>query len=712
MCKWLPVVFGSLIFLTACGGGSNSDTASKPEDTDNDSIINSLDNCPTVPNTDQADANGNGVGDVCESGDTDGDGVPDDRDEFPEDGSKAASVTSAHRLLTQATFGATESEIDEIVSGGMEVWLNKQFAKPSAYDNSVDNHKTHLERTIEITNLSEPSISWTNDGIFNTSPAPIWNVRYYQMSAWWENALGHPTNTRHGSDQLRQRIAYALSQMLVVSGKDPRLYLRGDSLAYYNDILTKNSFGNFRTLLGEISRSATMGVYLTYQGNQKANPEESTRPDENFARELIQLFSVGLYELNLDGSPNRDENANTYPDSGSHQVPTYTQEDVVELAKVMTGWDVKGNRYFGSTRMGKGEYAAQMVFHPDRHEDEVAEGGDGLVTLFGKTIALNGGSDSSGLDPALDVIFNHPNVGPFVSKNLVMNLVTSNPSSAYVARVSSVFNDNGEGVRGDLKAVVRAILVDVEARDHVNQNESFGKIKEPFLVFTQLLRTFDVKPLDGWQGRADKDKGDGTSAVVNGVYSYGKPEDTFGQAPLRSNSVFNFYMPDYVPSDSYFSANELVAPVSQIQTDGNIINVHNKIAYYLRRYEKNRITKVDNKTLAEFAATKSFYSSHLMIINYDRELKLFEQVLDGDTNGDFNNMGDDSKREEAIDSLLSRLNKIMLGNTMSNDYKLKLREYLLTARGLNYSNKFESAHHLIADAVRFIATSPAYMTQH
>lgn len=696
------------------GIGDACDTTDISDD-DNDTVINTIDNCPATPNPDQSDSDNDGKGDVCDTlddRDSDNDGVINSKDEFPNDPSRAASVNSAYRLLNQSTFGATEAEIDRIVVMGVDAWIEEQLNMPSAYDNASDSHKTHLQRTIEITQTVEPSIPWIQNGYaFNSGEnLPIWRVIQYQMSAWWENALGHPSNQYHGSDQLRQRVAYALSQLMVVSGKDPRLDSRGDSIAYFYDILARNALGNYRTLLGEVARSATMGVYLTYQGNQKADPSKSTRPDENFARELIQLFTVGLYELNLDGSADRDEDVSTFPDAGNHQIPTYNQEDIVELAKVMTGWDTKGNSRYGRTSMSKTDYAAPMVFHPEYHEDEVAEGGDGNVTVLGKTFALNSGTDGSGMDAALNVIFQHPNIGPFVSKNLIMNLVTSNPSSAYVARVSSIFNNNGQGIKGDLKAVIRAILSDVEARETANQNQNFGKIKEPFLVFTQLLRSFNVTPLDGWKGRVDSDRGDGTSATVNGVYAYTNPEATFGQAPLRSSSVFNFYQPDYVPSEGYFSANRLVSPESQIQTDGNILNVHNKIVYHLRRYEKNRITKIDNKTLGEFAETKSIYST-LMIVNYDRELILFEQALDGDSNGDFSNMKSIPDRERAVDSLLIHLDKIMLGNNMAAEFKQKLRSYLLTAGSFNNSNTLKGAHHLISDAIRFIGTSSAFMVQ-
>ena len=657
MNKWLPLVFSSLFLLNACGGGSESDS----------------------------------------------DGFGNKKIE--------STVTTAHRLLTQATFGATEAEIDRVVSMGEEAWINEQLSKRSAYGSNTDNHKTHLERTIEIAELVEPSVTWSKDGIFGTGGGPIWHLRANQASAWLENALGHPTNTMHGSDQLRQRVAYALSQLFVVSTKDPRLYLRADSVAYYNDILAKNAFGSFRDLLGEVARSATMGVYLTYQGNQKADPIKSTRPDENFAREIIQLFTIGLYELNLDGSANRDGNANTYPDAGFHQVPTYTQEDVTELAKVMTGWDVKGNSRFGYKSMYRGEYAAQMEFFPEHHEDEIAEGGDGNVTVLGTTFALNSGVDGSGMDAALDVLFNHPNMGPFVSKHLITNMVTSNPSSAYVARVARVFNDDGAGHRGYLKAVIKAVLNDPEARDPAYQNKDFGKVKEPFLVFTQLLRAFDVKPLEGWTGPSEPIIGDGSKSTVYGVYSYMSPEVQFGQGPLRSKSVFNHYMPDFVPSESYFSNNNLVAPEAQIQTDGNIISVHNVLANFLKENEVNRITKIRNKTMADFSKGYSLYSAHGMVINYDRELQIFEQALDGDTDGDFKNMKNALDKINAVDALLVHLDKKMLGNTMSDEYREAVRYYLVNSSNFNSSKNFDIALHLISDAVRFIATSSAFMVQ-
>lgn len=718
MTKKLSIILmGFALVLSGCGGGSGSDSGLASKDDDGDGIINIEDNCPVVANHDQNDSDNDSMGNACDA-DDDNDGVLDSSDEFPLDGSKVSSVNNAFRLLMQATFGPTEGDIDEIVSTGTDSWIEKQLNMPSAYDNASDSHKTHLQRTIEIAKTAQPSQPWISEnGIFNESISRP-TVKDYQMSTWWENALGHPTNVYHGSDQLRQRIAYSLSQLLVASALETRFQRRGESLAYYNDILAKNAFGNFRTLIGEVARSATMGVYLSHQGNRKSNKIQATRPDENFARELIQLFTIGLYDLNLDGSPNRDENQLSYPDEGANTVASYTQTDVEEMAKVMTGWDLKGNDTYGGTGGKKfriADYTSSMEFFPFYHEDEIEEGGDGKVSLLGTSFFLNSGEDGSGMDSALDILFNHSNVGPYMSRHLITNLVTSNPSSEYIARVASIFNDNGSGVKGDLKAVIRSILTDQEAVVGSSQSiANFGKIKEPILAWTQLLRTFNVRPLDGWNSIENNEAGD--PIRVSGVYAFSNPEVAFGQAPFRSKSVFNFYMPDYVPSDVYFSENRLRAPESQIQTEQALVEFNNTIENFLTQYEKNKILYIDNKTLQEFAAEQTHFSPHVMLVDFDNELRIFEQALDGDTDGDFKNLDRvDSNNspyiENAVEALVTHLDKIMLGDNMTLAYKDSLKNYLLNANGLKNSNKLQQVLQMIRDAVRFITTSSSFMVQ-
>lgn len=621
----------------------------------------------------------------------------------------AMTRLQAYRLLTQATFGPTAEALDAAMSQSPEQWLNGQFNKASAYDRANDAHQTHLQRTIEIATTAEPSTDWfRTDNVFNKGEAST-SVLNYQMSAWLENAIGHPSNTQHGQDQLRQRVAYALSQLLVVSDFAPPLDQRGEALAAYYDILAKHAFGNYRDLLGEMARSPAMGVYLSHQGNRKTDLATSTRPDENFAREVIQLFSIGLFELNLDGTPNRDGNHLTFPDSGSTVVPTYTQNDVVEMSKVMTGWDLVSNRIYGLNRGKQGDYTVQMEFTAAEHEDEVATGGDGNVTVMGSTFALNSGADGSGMDSALDVLFAHPNIAPFVSKHLIMRLVTSNPSSDYVARVAAVFNDNGDGVKGDLKAVVKAILLDTEARDGALSGAVAGKAREPLIAMTHFLRAHDVRPIDGWTGR------DG-STIVNGVYWYRKPQADLGQAPLRSPSVFNFYDADFVPSDSFFADNRLVAPEVQIQTDQMLLEYNNQVATFLDTFELNQVTRVAGQTLNEFVSDKDYsFTRALMLIDLSDELAFYERALDGDANGDFARMNltnpetDIPYKEKAVDDLLDRLDQTLLGGQMTDKYRAALKLYLLEAAGSNNEDSFLEAMANVQDVIRLITTSSAFM---
>jgi uncharacterized protein (DUF1800 family) len=622
------------------------------------------------------------------------------------------SDTTAHRLLLQATYGPTLDEIERVKELGVAGWIDQQLAMRSAYSNANDGWLSHLQRTQEIAINAEPDKDWHSSGVFNQSTGER-SILHYQMAAWWENALGSISNSSSeiGSDQLRQRVAYALSQLLVTSDGVPVLANRGEALASYYDLLAQHAFGNYRTLLGEVARSPAMGVYLSHQGNRKADPSTGVRPDENFAREVIQLFSIGLYELNLDGSPNRDGNSNSYPDPGSNLVPTYTQNDIEELAKVMTGWDLAGNSRFGKLTSRDGDFTQPMIFYPEYHEDESAAGGDGNVTVLGQTFALNSGSDQSGLDSALDVLFNHPNVAPYVSKHLIQRLVTSNPSPAYLTRVATVFNNNGNGVKGDLSAVVRAILLDPEARDdRYLIDPTYGKAKEPLLAYTHLLRAIHTTPLNGWNSRADE--------AMNGVYWIRAPQRRLGQGPLRSPSVFNFYDPGHIPRDNRFIDQNLVAPELQIQTDQVVIEYNNLIFSSLNRFEKNRVIHLAGETLADFSANFHHYAEKILLTNFDTELALFEQALEGDNNRDFASIDDtsedsegDTPKENAIDALLDHLDLLLLGGQMSSEYRSALKHYLLASAGTNHSSPFSEARSLIRDAITMIATSSSYMIQ-
>jgi len=621
---------------------------------------------------------------------------------------------NAFRLLQQASFGPTPALINAVASVGESAWIETQLNMGSAYDDANDNWKSHLQRTMELSQQANSSISWYQGGSFNEGVAdPL--VAQYQVSAWWENALGS-TKTGYeqiGSDQLRQRVAFALSELLVVSGANSPLINRGEALATYYDLLAKHAFGNFRDLLGEVARSPAMGLYLSHMGNAKADPLNATRPDENFAREIMQLFSVGLYQLNNDGSPNRDGDASTFPDAGTGMVATYDQTDVEEMAKVMTGWDLVGNSSWGSTGQNykDGNYTVPMEFTASYHEDEAAQAGDGQVTILGQTIALNSGVDGSGLDAALDILFNHPNNAPHVCLHLIRRLVTSNPSPDYVARVTAVYLNNGFGVRGDLKAVVRAILLDDEARSRsYSDTPYFGKAKEPILAFSQALKAAHVQPLDGWKSKA--------GTLMPDVYWYPESEKDFSQGPLCSPSVFNFYSDDHIPSDAAFASAQMVAPELQIQSGNILVSYHNAIHRITTTFEQSRIAYQYNGTLAQFAAGYNDTSNGLFLTSFADELSVFELALEGDSNGDFAAIHDsnidafgNTPKANAVDALLDHYDLYLLGGKMTPEYRAALRHYLLDATAVNVTDNIENARLTVSDAFRMIVTSSMFMIQ-
>ncbi len=585
----------------------------------------------------------------------------------------------AFRILEQATFGPTNDDVKEVQTLGIVKWIEQQLNSSSAYDSSSDSHQSHLQRYKAIAKMAEPS-TYSSDSDFNNNYHG--RTSDYQTAAWFDNVL-------HGKDQLRQRVAFALSELIVISGSKQRTRFRGDSLASYYDILAKHAFGNFRNLMGEVSRSPGMGVFLSHQGNKKFNSSSNTHPDENFARELMQLFSIGLWKMNQDGSMVKD--------SSGDPIASYTQDDVEELAKVMTGYDIKGNSKFGKTNRGNGEeWASPMEFNSSHHEYA-------SKTFLGSNIGAEGSSNSDpvDLDQALNIIFQHQNVGPHVGRHLITRLITSNPSSAYISRVAEKFNNDGNGTRGNLKEVVRTVLLDPEAREEEYSNVgNFGKPKEPILALTQFLRAFDVKPLDGWKSR--------TNATMNGVYQFFYLENIIGQSPLRSETVFNFFSSDFIPADSHFISNSMVAPEFQIQSDTVLIKFHNLIRSSLNTNEKNAILE-NNASLKDFASARS-YTKQNYYINVDIELQIFENALDGDTNGDFININDSEKKKAAIQTLLKHLDEKLMGGEMPSDYYTALTTHLMN---MNWGKKYNAkeARNVISDAIRFMVISSSFMIQ-
>jgi uncharacterized protein (DUF1800 family) len=421
------------------------------------------------------------------------------------------SSADAARFLMQATMGANRTHIARVQTLGYAAWLDEQFALPASGS-----------RWDWLVSKGLDAATYKN------------SQAGFDASAW-RKLITAP-------DTLRQRLTFALSEVMVVSinGLVGGAGWKAFGAAGYLDMLEANCFGDYRTLLQLASTSPAMGLYLTFRGNVKYNPVTGALPDENYAREVMQLFSVGLLQLNPDGTPKLANNA---------QVETYSLDDITGLARVFTGWDFD---LAGGTVNTPEFMRRPMAQIASRHET-------GASSFLGNTVPA-GLTGADALKAALDIIYAHPNVAPFISRQLIQRLVTSNPIPAYVARITTVFNNDGNGVRGNLKAVVKAILLDDEARNKSNiSNPQFGKVREPIMRFLAWARAFNANSAtDTWTLGDTSD-----------------PATKLGQSPLRSPTVFNFFRPGYVPPNSTIAAASLVAPEFQIANESSVVGYVN-----------------------------------------------------------------------------------------------------------------------------------------
>ncbi len=447
----------------------------------------------------------------------------------------ATTEAEASRFLAQATFGATDASVAALRAGTYAEWIDAQLALPATH------HLDYLTaRRAELVAING------NDG-----------YQRPREEAFWEAALKAP-------DQLRQRMAFALSEILVISQVGS---LEGDHVGVtkYYDALVDGAFGNYRDLLETVTLSPMMGQYLSMIRNRKPDPETGSEPDENYAREIMQLFTIGLTKLHTDGSIRLS--------SDGEPGPTYTQDDIVGLAHVFTGW---GPHYDDATPplYNNGNVANRSGWFlygndAERPMTYYPEFGDAQPrTIVGGTVIPGEASGEARMAAALDALFAHPNVGPFIARHLIQRFVTSNPSPGYIYRVARVFNADAAGARGNLGATLRAVLLDPEARNVSPRTWiSFGKGAEPLLRMSRMLRgTAAVPPL----------------RAVNGderffiELRYVLPE----QSPLASPSVFNFFLPSYAAPGAVSEAG-LVSPEYQILTDTSIIKQTNSITGYL-----------------------------------------------------------------------------------------------------------------------------------
>lgn len=429
------------------------------------------------------------------------------------------------RLLNQATFGASQAEAARVIALGIPGWIDDQFNQPVSGYPDTQYNKIQLQQTPDCTTTDPTGTPYP------ASSSQAICVRDHLTLAMLQRDFF--TNAIAASDQLRQRVAWALSQILVVSGSESDL-----SYAYvmsrYQGLMFKHAFGNYGDLLADVSIAPAMGNYLDSVNNDRA---AGTRvPNENYAREILQLFSIGLSELHPDGTP--------VLDGGGAPVPTYDQDDIKEFAKIFTGWTYAdaASPLADATQKNPSFYASPMVPYPTTatrgHETGAKALLRGLTVPPSQTIRQDMAS-------AVSNVFQHPNTGPFVSKQLIQRLVTGNPTTGYVQRIAAVFANDGTGVRGNLRSVVRAILLDPEARGAVKSDPTFGSLKEPALMLTSLIRA--------------------VGGVTDGARLEGAAS-SLGQRPFYPPTVFNYF-----PPDATIPGTAILAPEFAIHTSNTAV---------------------------------------------------------------------------------------------------------------------------------------------
>lgn len=555
----------------------------------------------------------------------------------------------AVRLLKQATFGPTIESTERILEIGAEAWFDEQQNKPI-----TDWQELRTEMGIET-------------GITDENGGGRELIREtFNIAAYWRE------------DQLRQRIAYGLSQLFVVS-TDTDLGHRDIAFTTYWNRLSGNAFGNFRTLLKEVTLHPTMGHYLNMMGNMKSDPQRNIRPDENFAREVMQLFTIGLMELNQDGTAKQTDNG--------EYVETYDQTIIQNYAAALTGW------YYTKPEIENNGRENYFAFDCSVHCHPHASSGTNMVAyqqIHQKTekqllrgyYIPPGQTAEEDLEIVLDSLYYHPNLAPFFAMHMIRHMVTSNPSPEYVARVAAVFNNNGEGGRGDIGATVKAVLFDSEARSPESSGvKLFGKVKEPLLIDTHLVRLFDIR-LHSPESISTENAWGSTRW---------SPLGQRVQEPLGAQSVFNFFRPDYVPNGQIKQMGK-VSPEMQINTETNIVRWIGT-ARWLRTAEIREYKIASGGGLNEHAAGPSNFG--MLLQKWD---------------------------ENGFSAVIEHLDIYLTAGAMSSEYKEALLKFETDP---NYEHVFDGLdpqwdekssdliekHYFLIELIYYIISTPQFAVQ-
>ena len=690
---------------------NNSDTTDTPSDHNNDN--------PADNNTDEQDNNDNSTDTPSDNNDdqTGDTSDPSDEQNSTDTDDKVQEVPYAYlpaketltdamavKFLNMATFGSTQELIEELKSKGIEAWVDEQLAMQ--YDPEKEGLLKRLIR--RAVNINPKTYGITPDDVNATVDESVieqfmanndycFNKRQRNGVNELDLHYGLVFDTQvRFKDQIRQRVAYALSQIIVASqSSDKFFYDRGEALSYYYDLLLKHALGNYGDLLYDVSMSPTMATFLTFANNEKEHTTDDgvkVLPDENYGREIMQLFSIGLYELNMDGTEKRMD---------GKRVPTYEQKDVNEMSRVFTGLT------YAHSKWGKilldGDSTHPLECYMDYHDT-------GEKHVLGQTLPP-GQSCEQDVRSAVNLVMGHPNVAPFIAKKLIMRLTKSNPTTAYVQRVAEVFASTG----GDLKATTKAVLLDPEIWENIKDDKGV-KFKEPYMLFTEMIRAFDFKPIP-WKVHTYNDRTwieQNPGFLSQSLYSY------FGQYPTQSPSVFNFYNDNFVPDNFEFKIRGFVGPELSLYTSSYAVAMNNFIIAILENcsIQKQMRGGEDEKKMPDQDpnAYRGTLTQTYMYVDFDEALDVmrnngFGQSLEENRGGD----EETQARVQVATALVDYVAYKLMGKPLKQDKRQKFIDlYKDRPRSYNDNNnetQFRIMDFWVMPLIVDMVRSDEYMVQ-
>ena len=565
----------------------------------------------------------------------------------------------AVKFLDMATMGSTPAMVKDLRQKGVVAWIDDQLSKEwnfkkesIVYNMMYDALKTRpynycktrydlpIPQNDAQTDALIDKFLANDDVVFNRGLIHGGDELDYHSSEIFRGQI-------EDDAQLRQRVAYALSQVIVVSESTDFFFKnRGEALSYYYDILLKGAFGKYGDILYDVSLSPAMATYLTYANNRKAYTDNKTKqtiyPDENYGREIMQLFSIGLFELNMDGTLKRKE---------GKRIPAYDQQDVMAVSRVFTGMTYP-NHIFPNKKnpsLWISDALHPLICNDDFHDSEEKH-------FLGQTVPA-GQSCFEDVQDTIDILVNHDNTAPFIARKLILRLTKSNPKTAYVQRVAEVFKTSG----GDLGETVKAVLLDPEIWDDI-QNDRATKIKEPYLTYVGMLKALDVKP---WPKYTTTDD-DGTKRSMENRYYVRSRYQYLNQWPTYSPSVFNFYSDDYEPNSDDFKIRGYKAPEAQLLTTKYMTGIENNTYYTLKQTEYHFLYASNGNKLGHSSGLWETY----MLLDFKDYIEYFRRPGEEFKAGPRDAAG----REEAVKKVIADASQRLLGKQLDNTFVQKLAD--------------------------------------